>query len=97
MRESFDLFFERGAHRFDGYIAPGESGSAGRYDDVDVVAVEPIAHATADGPDVVLDDLARGKLVTGLGDAVGQGLAGLVIAKRARIRNRQDSDSDGDK
>ena len=50
----------------------------------------------ADRLDVVGDDVARGELVAGPGQPVGERRAGLVVGERARVRDRQHRDVERD-
>ena len=57
--------------------------------DIDARIRNPPLDDAADRVDVIGDDLTRREMVTGRGETFRQRRARLVIAKRARIRNRQ--------
>ena len=90
--ETVDLFF---VNRFEGFrrdVAPGESGAAGRDDDVDMSVGDPGAELVADHLEIVGDDDAVGEMMAGLLDAFGKHVAGGVRFARACVGNRHHGD-----
>ena len=87
--KSIHPLFEQRFDRFGRHVAAGKTGAAGGDDDIDARIRNPPLDDAADRVDVIGDDLTRREMVTGRGETFRQRRARLVIAKRARIRNRQ--------
>lgn len=68
---------------------PVKPGPAGGDDHVNRRIGDPAVRHRADRFDVVGDDLARGKPVSRIRDAPGEGRAGAVLLEGARVRYRQ--------
>ena len=86
--------FEDRLQRFRRHVAAGEAGAAGGDHHVDFFIPRPGENRFADFLGVVGDDGTVDKHMAGLGDAVGERLAGFVVGKAARVGNGEHRDPD---
>ncbi len=84
-RKTVHPLFEQRLERLRRHVASGKAGAAGGDDHIDTVVGDPAPDDGADRVDVVGDDVARGEVVTGGREPVGQRGAGFVIGQRARV------------
>src|SRR5579875_556702 len=84
-------------HRTDGfgrYVARRKAGASGGDDDVNPRVGNEGSDLGANGFDIVANNRLSGKLVAGTNDSFGKERSGAIRAFRARVRNRQNSNSD---
>src|SRR5262249_35226740 len=77
-------------------IASREARAAGCNHHIDVRIGYPALHPGPDAGDLVLDDAAVCKLMTGGTDHLRQNVAGPIISAAARVRDRQYRNAYGD-
>ena len=77
-------------------VAPGHAGAAGGDHDLDRGVVDPALQMFDDRRQILAQDIPRGDRVTGLGNAVGEQVAGAVVLGAACVRKRQKRDVDRD-
>ena len=91
-RKAVHPLFEQRLDRLRRHVAAGETGAAGGDDGIDARIGDPSLDDDADRIDVVDDDLARGKKMTGRRQPLRQRGAGFVIGQRAGVGDRQHRD-----
>src|SRR5579871_4332914 len=95
--ETVDLFFENGLEGLHGDVSPGEARAARRDHDVDRRIGDPFFQLLRDRVVIVTKERARSKLVARVFDACDERIAGDVIARASRVRDRHHRDADGNK
>jgi len=85
LRKPVHALVEQRFQRLGCDVAPGEAGAARGDDGIDAGIGTPQFDGHLDGFDIVCDDLSIGERVAGSFDAFGQGLAGAVVLKAARV------------
>lgn len=91
------FFLEQGFHSLGRHIPAGKAGAAGGQDHIHIRTGNPALHTPANGGDIVFFNPVVEEFMPGLLQELCQKCARFVFLDRARVRNGQDGNANGNK